>query len=169
AAAVEAAHRAILDGIAAEPQTRAGMGATIVIAACDATHVGWAHCGDSRLYRFVGGTLHGFTRDHSVAAMIEPPRRDERPNAARNQLLRVLGVSDDPIEFDVHPPVALEPNERWLLCTDGWWELVLETEMEQDLAASSSPAEWLQRMEQRIERRLDADSDNYTAIAVWSD
>ena len=40
----------------------------------------------------------------------------------------------------------------FLLCTDGFWEYVLETEMMVDLAKSRRPGEWLDYMVSRLEK-----------------
>lgn len=59
----------------------------------------------------------------------------------------------------------------WLLCTDGFWEYVLESEMEQALHDAGSPQEWLEYMQdflrRRLEERKQTDHDNNTAAAVW--
>lgn len=54
-----------------------------------------------------------------------------------------------------------------LLCTEAWWRAVGETEMAIDLAASASPAEWLERMEDRLLESGGADAGSYAAVAWW--
>ncbi|KJU82867.1 hypothetical protein MBAV_004939 [Candidatus Magnetobacterium bavaricum] len=67
--------------------------------------------------------------------------------------------------------MKVEQDDAFLLCTDGFWELVKETEMEVDYAKSASPAQWLNNMQDRILYRADNESnnenDNYSAIAIW--
>jgi len=110
------------------------------------------------------------TRDHSVpqalvdAGALQPDMIRNHPD--RNQLLRSLG-SPGPL----HPtllghPVALAAGDAFLLCSDGFWEYVLEAEMEQELAEASNPQTWLSRMEARLLWRAPAWHDNYTAIVV---
>lgn len=167
------AQHALLQGMADAPG-RAGMRATLVAALRIGERLAWGHVGDSRLYHFSERRLRAMTRDHSVRAMIEMPPRDVRADAARNHLLRVLGEADTDTGAaagagapELAAPIAARPGDALLLCSDGWWDHVLETEMELDLAAARSPAEWLQRMEDRLLERASGDYDNYTAIAVW--
>lgn len=56
-----------------------------------------------------------------------------------------------------------------MLCTDGFWEYVLEREMEKDLAASYGPEDWIEHMRSRLSARVPAGNDNNSAAAVWVD
>lgn len=143
------------------------MGSTLVVAAVLGERMAWAHVGDSRAYRFTAGELRSVTRDHSMVALAAAPVRDERCDDSRNRLLAVIGGAEDVRPDFSDTPTALLPEDVLLLCSDGWWSLVLETEMEIDLGASRSPGEWLQRMEDRLLERAQGEFDNYSAIAVW--
>ena len=84
----------------------------------------------------------------------------------RNRVLRALGA--DNAKPELSPTVMLTGGrDVFLLCTDGFWENVLESEMEQTLRASGTPEEWLSRMEALLRQRLTDDSDNYSAAAVF--
>ena len=62
----------------------------------------------------------------------------------------------------------LSPGRHaFLLCTDGFWEYVYETEMEEELRAAVSAKDWLERMKHRLDGRADQANDNNTAAAVW--
>ena len=130
----------------------------------------WAHAGDSRLYYFQDGKLAFQTRDHSAAQLgvllgdITPDQI--RFHEDRSRVLRALGQDDE---------LAVETGERelgggkhaFLLCSDGFWEYVLEPEMEEDLAKAAGPEDWLGRMRWRLKNRVPEDNDNNTAAAVW--
>ena len=130
----------------------------------------WAHAGDSRLYYFQDGALAFQTRDHSAAqlgVLLGDITVDQiRFHEDRSRVLRALGQDDE---------LAVETGERtldsgrhaFLLCSDGFWEYVLEPEMEEDLASSGGPEEWLTRMRERLKKRTPPDNDNNTAAAVW--
>jgi serine/threonine protein phosphatase PrpC len=80
---------------------------------------------------------------------------------------RAFGGTEN-IKAEISSPQSLESGSHaFLLCTDGFWEYVLEPEMEQDLAISGSPHEWLTAMVQKIVDRAPGDNDNYTAAAVF--
>lgn len=131
----------------------------------------WAHLGDSRLYHFEDGVLKSRTLDHSVSQMAvfaDKITEDQiRFHEDRNRVLRAFGA-----ESDVHPDIKkikLVDNvlHSFLLCTDGFWEYVLETEMEIDLLKTDSPEEWLRYMEERLKRKAGNKNDNYSAGAVF--
>jgi len=165
-AAFEAANAAVVSR-GADQAGGVHMGSTLVVAAVLGERMAWAHVGDSRAYRFTAGELRSVTRDHSMVALAAAPLRDERCDDSRNRLLAVIGGADDVRPDFSDTPTALLPEDVLLLCSDGWWSLVLETEMEIDLAASRAPGEWLQRMEDRLLERAQGEFDNYSAIAVW--
>ncbi|WEK53126.1 MAG: protein phosphatase 2C domain-containing protein [Candidatus Cohnella colombiensis] len=145
------------------------MRTTIVMLASDYRTASWAHVGDSRLYHFRGGTIFTETKDHSVCqslvSMGEITRGQIRQHEDRSRLLRVLGA-EGAVRPDVRAPVQVKPGDAFLLCSDGFWEYVTETEMEVDLSKSTTPEQWLNRMNDRLVRRAKPDHDNYSSIAI---
>jgi serine/threonine protein phosphatase PrpC len=112
------------------------------------------------------------TRDHSLyqsmidAGMADPA--DVRDNPQRNVLIASLG-SRDAFEADVlASPIAVLPGDAFLLCSDGFWELVREAEMEAALQRADSPQAWIDELAASVERQARPAQDNYSALAVWS-
>ena len=168
-AALAEAHRAILAAQEATPEL-ADMRSTLVALAIQDGLARWAHCGDSRLYVFRDTDLHEQTRDDSVPQALvdmgEIARTAIRHHEDRNRLTRCLG-SPGPFRCTLSAPWLLQPGDAFLLCSDGFWEFVVEPEMCIDLAKADSCADWLERMLARLRPRAPADTDNYTALAVW--
>ncbi len=82
----------------------------------------WA--GDSRIYRFRGGSLTLMTTDHNLAQ--ERVRRGEISQdkaqllSTANILTRAIGVHQNlRVDMDFAP---LEPHDRYLICTDGLYK-----------------------------------------------
>ncbi len=130
----------------------------------------WAHLGDSRLYHFVDGKLVEQTIDHSVSQMavirgdISP--EEIRGHEDRNRLLSAIG-RESKVKPDFSEMVSLESgNHSFLLCTDGFWEYVLEKEMEKTLRESEDAEDWVDRMVKILKKRAKPNHDNNTAIAV---
>lgn len=131
----------------------------------------WFHVGDSRLYDFKNGKLCSHTLDHSVPqmavfmGMITESQIRSHPD--RSRILRALG--SESFEPDISDPVSVKDGfHAFLLCTDGFWEYVLEEEMEEALAGCTDPRQWLLKMEQALAGRAPAQRDNYTAVAVFT-
>lgn len=135
----------------------------------------WAHLGDSRLYHFVNGKIAHITDDHSVSQLAvlsgEITRDQIRFHEDRNRVLRSFGV-----EGTVKPTICettLEPGvfHAFLLCSDGFWEYVLEAEMESTLKRvmrwSSRPDKWIKAMRKILEKKVDGTNDNYSAAALF--
>lgn len=134
----------------------------------------WAHVGDSRLYSFKQGTMKSRTADHSVPQMLaisgEIKEKDIRHHPDRNRLMRVMGIRGENPRYAVSPAMRLHGDNAFLLCTDGFWELVEDADMARlQKEESASPEAWLTRMAQKIqENGKGSEMDNYTAIAVYT-
>ena len=125
---------------AAESQPRyTGMGTTLVAAVFHDDRMTVAHVGDSRLYRWRNGELRPLTRDHSVlqeqldSGIITVEQARQSRN--RNLLTRALGV--DPVveaELAVH---QVQPDDVYLLCSDGLNDMVDDDDIAAMLAGPS--------------------------------
>lgn len=148
------------------------MKTTVTLLTISGMKAAWAHVGDSRIYHFHDGELVHQTRDHSasqIAVMLGNITEEEiRFHEDRNRVYRALG-QDGELKVDTHFEPLRPGRHAFLLCTDGFWEYVLEPEMESDLAASHGPDDWLKHMRSRLAARVPAGNDNNTAAAVWVD
>jgi serine/threonine protein phosphatase PrpC len=141
--AVVAAARRIHDQASRSPERR-GMGTTVTaLWLLPAGRAALAHVGDSRAYRFRGGTLQRLTHDHTwVQEQVDRgilTREDARVHPASAMLTRALGtdpgVEPDLLEFD------WRPGDLFLLCSDGLTGPVDDEEIEEKLRASGDPEE----------------------------
>ncbi|MBR4759930.1 MAG: serine/threonine-protein phosphatase [Lachnospiraceae bacterium] len=148
------------------------MKTTAVCLQIDGDEVRWGHCGDSRLYVIKGKKILQRTLDHSVPQMLvfgrEIREKDIRFHEDRNRLLKVMGIEQDKKLYEVSEWHEYSDKTRFLMCSDGFWEFVLEKEMEKTLKKSDTPEGWLREMEKIVlERGKGKEQDNYSAIAVW--
>lgn len=151
---------------------QAQMKTTVVALAVTDREVAWGHIGDSRLYSFRWGWCRKRTEDHSVPQMLvharEIRQRQIRFHPDRNKLLRVLGVAGVEPRFQLSPVYRRRKGQAFLLCSDGFWELILEKEMASCLRQAASPQDWLEKMEKIILARGEGtEMDNLSAIGVW--
>ncbi|MEO6816689.1 MAG: Stp1/IreP family PP2C-type Ser/Thr phosphatase [Edaphobacter sp.] len=146
AAAIAAANQAVYQQSRRSTQL-SGMGTTLVallaapVGPSDAT-LWLAHVGDSRCYRLRHGHLQQLTNDHSLveeqlrAGQITPAQAARSP--MRNLITRAIG-SEMAVEAEIrcHRP---QPNDLYLLASDGLTHEVTDSEIESTLAAISTPA-----------------------------
>ncbi|MFM7447008.1 MAG: PP2C family protein-serine/threonine phosphatase [Leptolyngbyaceae cyanobacterium] len=118
------ANAAILKDQQIHPE-RSDMGTTIVVLVLRDGGAAWcAHIGDSRLYRLRDANLEQITEDHTWVAQairfgeITPDLARMHP--WRHVLSQCLG-REDLYYLDIQP-VAVEPGDRLLLCSDGLTE-----------------------------------------------
>jgi serine/threonine protein phosphatase PrpC len=134
----------------------------------------WAHLGDTRIYLFRNRKLHNVTRDHSLVQQFVDagycPPEALRTHPQRSVLYAAIGNESETAPEMTQEAIALQDRDAILLCTDGFWEWITESEMEASLAAAASVDDWLRRMRQIVEANS-ANSpkfrDNYTAQALW--
>lgn len=130
----------------------------------------WAHMGDSRLYHFLDGSLVFQTFDHSVSQMAvfrgAITQEEIRFHEDRNRVLRALG-GDEEAKEETGSGELEKGFHAFLLCTDGFWEYVLESEMENTLSDSATPEEWLVSMCNILQQKNSPEHDNFTAAAVF--
>lgn len=158
--------------MAAQKETANEMKTTMVVLASANHQLQWGHIGDSRLYQFKNGKLIKRTLDHSVPQMLvmtgEIKEKQIRGHEDRNRLLRVMGSEWNSPKYELADMEQAESGQAYLLCSDGFWELIEEKTMLQCLRHSATPKEWLEAMEHEVLKNgQGTDMDNYTAIAVF--
>lgn len=148
------------------------MKTTAVAMYIDGNKVQWGHVGDSRLYAFAKNKVKLRTLDHSVPQMLvfarEIKEKQIRNHPDRNRLLRVMGIEWEKPMYELAEQTQLEKYQAFLLCSDGFWELIDEKQMCKLLKNSSTVEEWMQAMVEVIKQNgIGKNMDNYTAIALW--
>lgn len=131
------------------------------------------HIGDSRLYVFKNNRVWSRTTDHSIPQMLvmsgEIKENQIRNHPDRNILLRVMGVEWEEPMYELAAPVPLRKCQAFLLCSDGFWELIEEKEMCEQLRKADSVEQWLDAMTQIVRKNgIGRNMDNFSAIAVWN-
>lgn len=154
------------------------MSATVAVALIDCAHarVHWGHLGDTRIYQFRDGRVHRMTKDHSAVQQLVDAglcaAEKIRSHPLRSSLLGAIGITDEGVVDIAYSSECLEKGDALLLCTDGFWEWITESEMGTSLRDASSAADWLSAMDHiakhnsSLSRDLRQPRDNYTAIAI---
>ena len=112
------------------------------------------------------------TLDHSVPQMLvksgEIKESEIRNHPDRNRLLRALGLETDRQLYELQEPYPLRKCQAFLLCSDGFWELIEEEKMCSFLKKAESADEWLRLMNEEVQKNgAGKNMDNNSAIAVW--
>ena len=153
----------------AEAERRGGesiIASTLVVLMVRGGHFACLWAGDSRVYLWRQGVIEQVTRDHSLtqelvdAGAITPEQAETHPQA--NVITRAVGGGEEELELE-KVTGALEPGDRFLLCSDGLCKTLdlaaLGTLIAQD--AGEGPADALIRAALARDAR-----DNITAVVV---
>ena len=150
-----------------------GMKTTAVVLCLNEYYARYTHIGDSRGYYFFKQKYKNHTLDHSVPQMLVSAHKikdkDIRNHPDRNRVLKVMGTEWEADSFEVGKAIARKSgkNQAFLMCTDGFWELICEEDMVDCLKKSRSAKEWLGYMQDIVmQNGTGRNMDNYSAIAV---
>lgn len=147
--------------------------AMLVIDACKRRAI-WTHLGDTRIYLFRRNRIVSVTRDHSLvqqfvdAGYCKPEQLRGHPQ--RSKLFAAIGAGTGADGDLAQASTDVEDGDVFLMCSDGFWEWLDETDMEQTLAMATSAHDWLAEMTRVVQKtggKAATAQDNYTAFAVW--
>jgi serine/threonine protein phosphatase PrpC len=157
------------DGVALDHKPRA----TCAVCLVQDGGAYWAHVGDSRIYQLRGGTIKTRTRDHSHVELLLREgliaESEMRGHPMRNFVECCLG-GDVPLpDMSVTSRIKLEPDDILLVCTDGLWSGIEDSDFASASRDLRTPIDQLIR--KLAERAVAANaphSDNTSvAAACW--
>jgi PPM family protein phosphatase len=137
---------------------------TLVAAIVQGTSATWVHCGDSRLYVVRDGELLTRTRDHSYLEQQSGPGMMRTDRINRNILYTCLGSPTKPV-FDVTGPILLQQGDKILLCSDGLWGSLPDSEIVKHLRTQGVSQAVPELVEAALRKGGDH-GDNVTVIAL---
>jgi PPM family protein phosphatase len=131
----------------------------------------WAHIGDSRIYHIRDGALIARTRDHSHVELLLREGlitvEQVQMHPMRNFVESCIG--GDPIlpDMSITPRQLVEPGDVLLVCTDGLWGALRDTEMTQRFEVPGATLrDSLLALAELAVARSGAGSDNTSAAAL---
>ncbi|MEW6434476.1 MAG: Stp1/IreP family PP2C-type Ser/Thr phosphatase [Myxococcota bacterium] len=162
--AVEKACYEIFKAAQEDPRL-AGMGTTTIALCIHGDHALFAHVGDSRAYLVRGDLIQQISEDHSLvneqikAGMITP--EEAKHSRYKNIITRSVGFEEE-VQVDVMG-IVTEPNDFFILCSDGLANLVEDKEI-RDVVQSGSLEEAPKKLIALANER--GGDDNITVIVV---
>jgi serine/threonine protein phosphatase PrpC len=137
--AVRQADTTLHDMIKADPSL-SGMGTTLTGILWSGAQLGLVHIGDSRAYLLRDGELTQITRDHTVVQALLDEGRITPAEAAshpqRSMVLRALGSPSAEPDLQLRDA---QPGDKYLLCSDGLYDVVSAEEITRVLSTTAEP------------------------------
>ena len=160
-------HNIVITGQTQSPPIHPGT--TAVICLLQNGKAWWAHAGDSRLYLFRDGVPLYRTTDHSYVEQLYQEGRISlkkvQKHPMRNYVTQCIGLSTNEPEITVSNEIKLKVRDVILLCSDGFWEPLGDTEMGEPLLQGPLN-NTLNKLSEDAESASYPKSDNATAVAV---
>lgn len=155
-----------------EEHAKDSMKTTVTCLEIDGDRAQFGHVGDSRIYMFKKNKYVMRSLDHSVPQMLasrgDIKDKEIRHHEDRNRLLRVMGTEWEKPKYQMVNNIPLTRHTSFLMCSDGFWELIDEKMMCKTLKKANTPEEWLSSMEKIVVKNgRGTNMDNYSAIAVF--
>jgi len=145
----------------------AGMGTTCTAIAVRNNCAWLAHVGDSRAYLLRNDELQQISEDHTLVAELvrrgSLTREEAAASPERNVILKAMGTAATVAPAIWNDGMALQPDDRLLLCSDGLSDLVTDTVM-QELIASHAPLDACRAL---INAALDAGGHDNVSVGVF--
>lgn len=163
---LEEAHLLIRGGRFVNEQDPHSTGVMLLI---EPERLTWAHCGDSRLYRFRQRRCLLHTRDHSYVEELvrcgkaTPEQAAKHPN--RNVLVTSLGGAEPPrIDLDQTTDIAV--GDAFLLCSDGLWGYFENDEELARIVCTMRAREAAETLLEVARKRANGRGDNVSLIVL---
>jgi serine/threonine protein phosphatase PrpC len=138
-----AAHQRIQEQASKDPVLQ-GMGTTCTAIALLGNNLFYAHVGDSRLYLVHDGSITLLTRDHSyVSRLVEDgilSAEEAGSHPQRHILTAALGSGVEVFPETPSKALMLKKDDVLILCTDGLWGVVDESELAGAIAGQPEQA-----------------------------
>jgi PPM family protein phosphatase len=130
----------------------------------------WVHVGDSRVYGFRDGTLVLRTEDHTVVRKLvrtgQLGEAEHQGHPEQHKLLRGLG-GDDTLRTS-HGQMAMTPNTGFVICSDGFWNVMASEELAEMLNSKEAMATCMRSAAVAAERG-GVEGDNVTVAILLPD
>lgn len=163
--AVEKACLAIYTAAQEDPRL-SGMGTTVISIVVRDDQAFFAHVGDSRAYLIRGELIQQISEDHSLvneqikAGMITP--EEAKHSRYKNIITRSVGFEEE-VQVDVMG-VITEPNDVFLLCSDGLANMLEDREIHELVLGTPNFKDVPKRLIDMANER--GGDDNITVIVV---
>jgi protein phosphatase len=150
------------------------VGTTLVAAVVHHGRLYWIAAGDSRIYLYRSRTLTQLTQDHvygrvldAQAAQGEISPEEAQSHPSRDALTSGLGWEPLDEVDQSEAPLTLAEGDRVLLCSDGIYKTLLESEMAKML--SGNPQQAADTLIQAALSKHQPGQDNMTAVILACD
>lgn len=146
---------------------------TIVAAIIQRGYLYCAHAGDSRLYHFRGNHLLFRTEDHSIVQSLYNrgliSKQEMAMHPYKNKIHNCIGGKEAP-KIDLSNRMELLEGDTVLLCTDGLWGCLKDSEIKSILNKYDDVTEATNILMDKAEKTANEHGDNLSAITLqWGD
>ena len=166
--AIEAANQNIFQYSKDNPEDAGNLGSTVTCLLIQDGMISMAHVGDSRGYLLRKGFLIQITEDHSFVGQLirggQLPQEAYYEHPRRNIITRALGQTPE-VVVDLLTD-TIEPGDKYMVCTDGLWEMVRDENIRLIMDQKDSPEAIVQKLVEAANENGGSDNIGVVMIEV---
>ncbi|MDR1762351.1 MAG: protein phosphatase 2C domain-containing protein [Dysgonamonadaceae bacterium] len=151
----------------AENHSAKGMATTLCLLYVTDEGIYAAHAGDSRIYQFRGGEILFRTEDHTLVNLWvktgQITTEEALVHPQKNVILQALQGTKNPVEVEVAKITNVEPDDVFLMCSDGVTETFSDKELCAVMAENNSIEDKMEKIHSACRRKS---RDNYSAYLI---
>jgi protein phosphatase len=154
------------DYVKENPEAK-GMATTLCLLYITSNGIYLTHAGDSRIYQFRNGKIIFKTEDHSLlnslikTGQIDPEKANSHPK--KNIIYRAIQGSNVPVDIDIVHITDIQPDDKFLMCTDGVVEALNDDELCAIFSDNNASEEKLNTIRETCRMKA---RDNYSAYLI---
>jgi len=152
--------------VAENPESK-GMATTLCLLYFTEEGAYAAHAGDSRIYQFRGDEIIFQTEDHTlVNAWVKSGQitaEEALSHPQKNVIYKAIQSTKLPVDVDVKLITDIEPDDVFLLCSDGVTEALTNNDLAKILSGKGNAEEKSEKIREICRRKS---RDNYSAYVI---
>lgn len=154
-----------IDNYILSNENHKGMGTTLTFLQLNDYGAIIAHAGDSRVYHFRGTEILFCTSDHSLVNELRKKGLEKEAKLAGDNIITraIQGSTIKKIELDVHITNDIQPDDYFLLCSDGVWGVIPDDRLIAILTQDTSDTEKIKVIDEICK---EYSRDNYSAYLI---
>lgn len=144
---------------------------SLLVVVSDYSSLAWGSIGNTRLYHLRKEAIIDQSTDNSVAQMMvevgDIAANKLNQHEERHNLTEYLG-QEERIKPNIQRRRELKDDDVLLMCTAGFWENIVDQEIEDTLKDAQGAKEFVENLEKKLLSKDNSNLDNYSLVSIFA-